>query len=714
MPDDPKIISSDNAQSKSDPVSNSPWDDDLPKEEAKQPMIVGGLEKKNQPAEQGKPVPFNIPKDVIEQKDNEKIPAIAVVKTPPIPPAENNSGVVELISPNSSVASPPQVSTPVSSPQIIHQPIAGDIQRNVPTPNAGTAAQVSEAPRAFASTSNAETKTSKPGLLSFFSKFNKGQASQSPAPTKERSSSPILKKLMLTFGILIILVAGIFLTENGIISIGFENIYGAVGVESIWGGLSKNPEKALAISLSKASSNLNFKGSGTISISASKSSDSKIIGPLLSFTSLNIAMNDQAVVPRAKAFLSAVDLYDTEDTNSYDVYEESDTTYDDISASQNSGSDVSTVDDTSVSPDSSDILDTTADVPSSSDAQDALDSYTPEMTVIKEINSEFKMESTNSGFKADLTVKKIIGTEDNINLILSGSDLFLKTNEKIKYSSKYKINKWLGFKMSSSPSGNILSKTPSVDPSSGFSIIGDRVSNEKVGNIRCYRYYLSKIEIGDALSSFGVSKDSVQSVSGDIWIGVKDKFIHKADITIIPASSSGVTKIHVVLNFSDYGVTNSLVLPTASDIVKVDTSDIDVANSDGDGDDNDNDAEGEEVSQVPGTTPVILDTEVARDTQRRSDLDKIKSALDSFKLANGRYPISSQIDKSISGASILKSSLVPTYLSAIPSDPKSAEGWFYGYQSADGVKFTLSARIENPSDTRSTIVNGIRLYWLRN
>ncbi len=93
----------------------------------------------------------------------------------------------------------------------------------------------------------------------------------------------------------------------------------------------------------------------------------------------------------------------------------------------------------------------------------------------------------------------------------------------------------------------------------------------------------------------------------------------------------------------------------------------------------------------------------SRDTKRRSDMEQIRSALEMYRADNGSYANTG--GGNWSDASNLSAILVSSYMSAIPSDPKSTtqtyrylatnlvSGRYYGY--------CLSSLLEseNPSDT---------------
>jgi general secretion pathway protein G len=93
----------------------------------------------------------------------------------------------------------------------------------------------------------------------------------------------------------------------------------------------------------------------------------------------------------------------------------------------------------------------------------------------------------------------------------------------------------------------------------------------------------------------------------------------------------------------------------------------------------------------------------SRDTKRRSDMEQIRSALEMYRADNGSYANTG--GGSWSDASNLSTTLVSSYMSAIPSDPKSTTQT-YRYQATNLVSgnyygYCLSSLLEseNPSDT---------------
>lgn len=65
----------------------------------------------------------------------------------------------------------------------------------------------------------------------------------------------------------------------------------------------------------------------------------------------------------------------------------------------------------------------------------------------------------------------------------------------------------------------------------------------------------------------------------------------------------------------------------------------------------------------------------SRDARRKSDLEQLRSALEIYKSDNGSYP---GVDSGSFGqASDLSTYIVPGYIAAVPSDPKSSQNYWY-------------------------------------
>lgn len=106
------------------------------------------------------------------------------------------------------------------------------------------------------------------------------------------------------------------------------------------------------------------------------------------------------------------------------------------------------------------------------------------------------------------------------------------------------------------------------------------------------------------------------------------------------------------------------------------------------------------------TTPVIVVNR--NDSIRKTDLVNLKTALTKYYTAKQSYPTSISVSKTSDIDTPLKV-LVPDYISSLPIDPLSPS-YYYGYKSADGKTFELTAVLEDKSDQAGTSVGSYYLY----
>jgi hypothetical protein len=512
-----------------------------------------------------------------------------------------------------------------------------------------------------------------------------------PEPAFARSGkTSFLKKpgFVIVSCLVLLLVATTFLTESGVLSIGLENIYGAVGLEGLWGGMPKNPEKALAIAVVNNENHPDFKMSGSLSLTVNKTIKSDVTAPLVSMIGLPIALRDREVGSAISAVLAQYE----------DYYSSSGTSSDSTSASSSSSSN----DTATPSVDSATGSSSTSSASSIGD-QSQYPSYQTQETTIKQVDFTFSGSSNKDASSVDVTMKKLVGTDSKISLINSNNDLFVKTGSEIKFDPKADPNKWLEYKigtMSDSQGG--IAQFFAAKPDQNFSIIGNRVANEKVGNTRCYNYQIETLEVGGMFDSLGIKSEMIQKINGNIWIGVSDHLIHKIDLIIIPSISSSVTRAEINIELSGFGIENSITVPSLDD--KIEVGSTSAASADN--------------TSTPATTtspitPPAASTGEQNDNLRKTDLAKIKGGLEAYKKKYGKYPISSSLLHLDSSGNIVSTALVPTYIDSIPTDPKAADGWFYGYTS-NGKTFKLSARFENLTDPQITKVGDIYLHYVYN
>lgn len=96
-----------------------------------------------------------------------------------------------------------------------------------------------------------------------------------------------------------------------------------------------------------------------------------------------------------------------------------------------------------------------------------------------------------------------------------------------------------------------------------------------------------------------------------------------------------------------------------------------------------------------GATSYQRAVKVSRDSKRKTDLEQIRQALETYRSENGVYPSSSTWE----------SDLLNGYIATIPTDPKSLN---YEYDNPTSTTYTLCASletIETPTTCNYTVTN---------
>lgn len=331
-------------------------------------------------------------------------------------------------------------------------------------------------------------------------------------------------------------------------------------------------------------------------------------------------------------------------------------------------------------------------------ATTASDTVYTDISTTKAVNALVTGFLSQNGNDLQFKITKPIGTE-TVAVKNSGSSLWVRSDD-IKFNDKAENGKWLSYNLTPLQSESFSAKIFSIDSAKGFSTEGTRDANEKLGDTRCYKYSLKNMQIGDTLSSIGITAEKIQNISGNVWIGVKDKLIRKIDLKITMALSQPLMLVNLSLNLSNYGNTGSFAAPTSSEITDLTTAAAAPA------------AEVPAAVVTPAETPVTTAPTQTDDQTRKADLAKIKTALEAYKAATGSYPIAkTEIKLSTAGNAVAKK-IVPTYIAAIPSDPKSS--WSYNYKSTAGKTYTLIAHLDSTTDPEATKIGGSYLYILKN
>ena len=94
----------------------------------------------------------------------------------------------------------------------------------------------------------------------------------------------------------------------------------------------------------------------------------------------------------------------------------------------------------------------------------------------------------------------------------------------------------------------------------------------------------------------------------------------------------------------------------------------------------------------------------ARDSQRKTDLQQIRIALEVYRSDNQGYPLTAEY--------VLINCKTPisfnnnTYMQSLPCDPRGPTTLKYFYSSLDGSSYDLISCLENSSDKDATSVSG--------
>lgn len=676
MPDIPSSagvnsnITNSPAQPQSSAGFSSPWDEPLPEEEEK-PKVVGSLGLQ-QPAELPavKPVDthpsFNVPMDI--DKDS---PLNTVQPEIPSPAVPAVSASARPVAPAASAVS---------------VPVPADFSPEpVPIPTTPTAPEIQ--PLLAETPADLNLMPEKPkmditrlsSLLPNNSTEQQTLSGEKDIPNMDQAAGMVHKKgidmakllpWLIGLAVLVILSLFIYLTEIGYLSIGLEKVYGAVGIETLWGGLSANPEKALGQSMTAMSVQTDYKISGNITLTIDKTINSTVTTPLVSINTPEMIIaqtNEKAIL--ASSFM------DTGDSSTTDL---STSSADTSSASTDSTS-------TTATSTSSSTAATSTDQAAGSPYQSAGLAST-----IKTLSANFQGFVGSSGNQVDFDIAKAVGT-DQLSLKNSGRDLWVQSDQ-IQYNANATSGQWVLYSIAGLSGKSLPADLFTADVAKTVTVKGSRSGNEVVGDTRCYNYQIDNLDLGNALAGMGIASGTTTLISGNVWIGIQDKLIRKIDLRITPSSDSAVTAIRVTAQISDYGIANSFQAPLAGSTIS---------------------ATGSATTSATAIT-ADLSTPAGRDTKRKNDLVLIKAALSRYHSAKGTYPIVANSIQLLTSGNALETALVPTYTSALPIDPKESEGWAYNYKSPDGVSFSLSARLENTSDPEAKLVAGAYLYFLYN
>ena len=620
-------------------VSGSPWDEDVdaPLIPKNNPTIIGTLDPKVASVVPNT-APLKVP-DNIEEKVGKKIPATDFIG------AKNAQSPIP--SPSSSTAVSGNVGQvaaqkPTPPPRGLIGTMGGLFRKKTTSKEAATANQ------SFAKAPESVPPVAGP---------NSGLKSGLVTKVEKENQNPIAKKaLILVPGLVVVFALASFLTEAGLLSIGIENVYGSVGIEQIWGGLSPKTENALGRAALQMQDHPDFKAEGKISITIDRAIQSDIVTPLLTLATGQSLARDESINLSQRAT-------QTVNTSSSDDYYYTTNSNSNFAAGSNLNNNNNNNNNNNSASLSGNANNNTTFQTTEKSFAESVSNGT------KVIEGIFNLRTSSSSNEA--TIKLDDSSSSTISLLNDNNQLFVKTSGKVNYGSS-DANKWLVYNIDQLKDKSLVASLFNLSIDSGFSVKGARAGNEKIDNTRCYKYRIDSLEIGSSLSDIGITSDMLPTLSGDVWIGIKDKLIHRLSIKITTPVSSAVRMVSLDASFSDFDVKNA--------ITKVSSSELAVKQN------------------------------LTGDDKRKADVVELLRALKEYKDDNKSYPISTDFIKlNASGNAIVKA-LVPRYLVSLPEDPLTASGWYYAYKSTDGVKCSISTRLENQSDKEGSLVNNVLLY----
>ncbi len=97
-----------------------------------------------------------------------------------------------------------------------------------------------------------------------------------------------------------------------------------------------------------------------------------------------------------------------------------------------------------------------------------------------------------------------------------------------------------------------------------------------------------------------------------------------------------------------------------------------------------------------GSVSYTRAVQLSRDSKRKTDLEQIRQALETYRSENSQYPAD--------GA--LSSSLVPDFITVMPLDPKEGTASYtYTYDQTSTTTYSLCAELENNDVTTYCVAN---------
>ncbi|MEI8143056.1 MAG: hypothetical protein WCG48_00325 [Candidatus Berkelbacteria bacterium] len=351
-------------------------------------------------------------------------------------------------------------------------------------------------------------------------------------------------------GLVAIMAVIVALTEFGFISFGFEKVYGKVGLEQLWGGLSIKSETGLAQSLAAMSNKSDYKMNGSIDLTINKSQSNVVTNELLSKIGSSLARVDQklstGIITEAALAIADEEVSSSDETGLYS----SSTASDSASSYDYSGLISSTGAANSSSVSSSSTLSSATAEQTNQQAYTSKDASS-----LKEVSVKIGANFAKDGFQADLGISRSIGSADMS--ILSRDGLIATKSDTFLFGEDANIGSWNQYAFGNKDT-TFAEQISGINVDSGVSVAGSRISNEKIDGKRCYKYHINSMILGTSLSDFNVDDNMIQSIQGDVWIEISTKLLRKIELKIVMSPSMPVTQIDTSLTLSDFDKVNTI------------------------------------------------------------------------------------------------------------------------------------------------------------
>jgi hypothetical protein len=228
---------------------------------------------------------------------------------------------------------------------------------------------------------------------------------------------------------------------------------------------------------------------------------------------------------------------------------------------------------------------------------------------------------------------------------------------------------------------------------------GERIGYESIGPVRAVHYRLSI----DPLTFMGALQfkqsfddgltNALRNVSltADLWLGSRNFLPYQYVLTAkyLDESLGFDSQLLLKAQLSNFGQTMAITAPSENEVLR-------------------------DGLQGLLTGDLTNFEKKARDTQRKSDLSEIKTALELYKGDHGAYlSTGGAITRSNEANGVLQELVKKGYLSSLPIDPVDPTNW-YGYQSGNGSSYELWSIIEDENDPTAIDRGPYRIYRVFN